>query len=175
MLEFSYDRAAVLRYAERWALARNPAYYDFDPLGGDCTSFVSQCLFAGAGVMNFSPENGWYYVNLSDRSPSWSGVEPLYRFLTSNRGPGPFGSPVAAESLLPGDIIQLGAPDGSFYHSLLVLEVSPPRIFVAAHTNNALWRPLDSYDFARLRGIHIDGVREQEKDRFESGLFLVYA
>ncbi len=160
MSEFFYDRAAALRYAERWALDRDPVFYDFDPLGGDCTSFVSQCIFAGAGVMNFSRERGWYYVNLNDRSPSWAGVEPLYRFLTLNRGPGPFGAPAAAVSLLPGDVIQLGAPDGSFYHSLLVMELSPPRIFVAAHTLDALWRPLDSYDFAQLRGIHIEGVCE---------------
>lgn len=158
MSHFSYDRSAALRYAERWALARNPAYYDFDPLGGDCTSFVSQCLLAGSGVMNFSRENGWYYVNLNDRSTSWTGVEPLYRFLTENRGPGPFGADAAPESLLPGDVIQLGAPDGGFYHSLLALEVSPPRIFVAAHTRDALWRPLDSYDFACLRGVHINGI-----------------
>lgn len=41
-----YDRFSAISYAKRWALARNPKYYNFDSIGGDCTSFVSQCLFA---------------------------------------------------------------------------------------------------------------------------------
>ena len=47
-----YDEAAAVAYARRWALLRNPAYLDFHGLGGDCTNFVSQCLYSGAGVMN---------------------------------------------------------------------------------------------------------------------------
>ena len=39
-----YDRQAAVRYASRWAYGRNPAYADFDALGGDCTNFASQCL-----------------------------------------------------------------------------------------------------------------------------------
>ena len=54
-----YDRGATTAYARRWALGRNPAYYDFTELGGDCTNFVSQCLFAGSGVMNLTPVTGW--------------------------------------------------------------------------------------------------------------------
>jgi hypothetical protein len=53
-----YDRAAAVAYARKWALSRNPAYYDYDPLGGDCTNFASQCVLAGGGVMNLSPRSG---------------------------------------------------------------------------------------------------------------------
>ena len=52
-----YRREPALRYAARWAMGRNPAYYDFTDLGGDCTNFVSQCLFAGGCRMNFTPES----------------------------------------------------------------------------------------------------------------------
>ena len=48
----SYDREAAVAYARRFALSRNPAYYDFSDLGGDCTNFASQCIYAGAGIMN---------------------------------------------------------------------------------------------------------------------------
>ncbi|MBR4879641.1 MAG: amidase domain-containing protein, partial [Clostridia bacterium] len=55
-----YNRLAAVRYARKWALSRNPMYYNFDETGGDCTNFASQCIYAGAGVMNFGPLYGWY-------------------------------------------------------------------------------------------------------------------
>lgn len=42
--------------------------------GGDCTNFVSQCIFAGSGIMNHNKRTGWYYINGNKKSPSWSGV-----------------------------------------------------------------------------------------------------
>ena len=38
-----YNRTAAVDYARKWALKRNPAYYNFDSVGGDCTNFASQC------------------------------------------------------------------------------------------------------------------------------------
>ena len=37
-----YDRRAAVLYAHRWAYGRNPAFYDYEGLGGDCTNFASQ-------------------------------------------------------------------------------------------------------------------------------------
>ena len=45
-----YDRKAAVLYAHQWAYGRNPAYYDYEELGGDCTNFASQCIFAGSGA-----------------------------------------------------------------------------------------------------------------------------
>lgn len=81
-----YDRTKAVAYAEQWAYSRNPAYYSFNAIGGDCTNFISQCIYAGSGVMNYSNTNGWYYRNVNDRSPSWTGVEFLYNFLVNNNG-----------------------------------------------------------------------------------------
>lgn len=103
----SYNRIYAINYAKKWALARNPKYYNFDPVGGDCTSFVSQCLFAGSKKMNYNHENGWYYNNGYDKSPSWSGVEFLYDFLTKNKGYGPRGKEVSQNKIEAGDIAQL--------------------------------------------------------------------
>lgn len=47
----AYDRAAAVAYAHRWAFRRNPAYYDYEKIGGDCTNYASQCLYAGSGIM----------------------------------------------------------------------------------------------------------------------------
>ena len=89
MREVQYDRQKVVQYAEKWAFLRNPKYYNFDPLGGDCTSFASQCLYAGSNTMNYTKDIGWYYINGNNKSPSWSGVEFLYKFLINNKSVGP--------------------------------------------------------------------------------------
>lgn len=158
MQENPYNRQAAVAYARRWALARNPAYYDFQNIGGDCTNFASQCIFAGAPVMNYTPVMGWYYRSLSDRTASWSGVEYLYSFLVANRSVGPYAHEVAQKDARPGDIVQLGTRSGNFYHSPVITAVSPT-ILVAAHTNDALDRPLSSYRYEVARFLHIDGVR----------------
>lgn len=158
-----YNREAAVDYARRWAFGRNPDYYDFSGIGGDCTNFTSQCIYAGAGVMNFTPTFGWYYKSLNDRSPSWTGVEYLYNFLTGNdKGVGPFAKEVPLNELEVGDIVQLGRSTGDFYHSPVVVAIRNGMIFVAAHSYDAYNRPLASYNYDRVRGIHILGVRNDK-------------
>lgn len=94
-----YNRTQAISYAEKWAFSRNPAYYNFDPIGGDCTNFISQCIYSGSNVMNFNNINGWYYKNGYNKSPSWSGVEFLYKFLTTNKSVGPFGLETEKENI----------------------------------------------------------------------------
>ena len=79
MLIHPYDRAAAVLYAHQWAYGRNPAFYDYENLGGDCTNFASQCIYAGSGIMNFTPTYGWYYIDANQKSPSWTGVPYLYK------------------------------------------------------------------------------------------------
>ena len=158
MREIAYNRIAAVLYARRWALSRNPAFYNFDDIGGDCTNFASQCIFAGSRIMNFTPVTGWYYRSLNDRAPAWTGVEYLYNFLINNRSVGPFARVVSKNEVSPGDIVQLGKYDGDFYHSPVITAVTPT-ILVAAHTFDAIDKPLSSYNFQVARFIHIDGVR----------------
>ena len=146
----NYDRAAAIAYARQWAHARNPAYYDFDALGGDCTNFISQCLYAGCGVMNRARDTGWYYSTIHDRSAAWSGVEYLYKFLTANTGQGPRATEMPLGYAQIGDVIQLSFDGTHFGHSLLVVETAP-EILIAAHTDDSLDRPLSTYNYARAR------------------------
>ena len=55
-----YNREQAIDYAKKWAYKRNPRYYNYDPLGGDCTNFISQCVYAGSKVMNYNKVYGWY-------------------------------------------------------------------------------------------------------------------
>ena len=140
-------------------MGRNPAYYDFSGVGGDCTNFASQCLFAGAGIMNFTPVTGWFYRTAADRTAAWTGVEYLYRFLVNNRSAGPSAREVSRDDVLPGDIVQLGDGSGEFYHCPVITAVDPV-ILVAAHSFDAVDRPLDTYIFERVRFLHITDVRK---------------
>ncbi len=153
-----YSPTAAVAYARKWALARNPVYYDFSQLGGDCTNFISQCIYAGSGIMNETPDVGWYYHSLSDRAPAWSGVKFLSEFLLQNRGVGPFGHIVPLSEAVVGDVVQLGRGDGVFYHTMILTSVSP-QLQICCHSFDALDRPLSAYRFHTARILHIDGVR----------------
>lgn len=166
-----YDRERAVAYAEKWAFSRNPLFYDFTGGGGNCTNFVSQCLLAGTCQMNFTDTFGWYYISVEDRSAAWTGVEFFYNFITGNAGPeevigeglGPFGREVGAGELELGDVIQLGREEGDFYHTLLVSGFSRRGYLVAAHSDNAFNRPLNTYNYRRIRYLHIDGFRTDKR------------
>lgn len=161
-----YDRQAAVEYAHRWAYGRNPAYYDFQNIGGDCTNFASQCLYAGTGIMNFTPVFGWYYRSVNDRSPSWTGVVYFYNFLTrAEESVGPVGREVPLADCLPGDFAQLNFTGELYGHTPIIVEMgSPPTLentLIAAHTNDADYRPLSSYSFQRIRFLHILGAFDE--------------
>lgn len=166
LIELPYMRERAVAYALRWALSRNPLFVDFAGIGGDCTNFVSQCILAGSCVINETPDFGWYYFSTTDRAPAWTGVDFFYDFMTGtpsfseqNGGEGPYASEVPLAQADVGDVIQLANEQGEFYHTLLVTGFDRGTPLVSAHTNDARNRPLDSYEYATLRCLHIEGVR----------------
>jgi len=159
-----YDRLAAVNYAHQWAFGRNPAFYDYEEIGGDCTNFASQCLYAGSGVMDYTPTFGWYYISANRKAPAWTGVMYLYNYLLRSRvSNGPMGWECALEELEPGDLVQLSFDGAVFQHTPVVVSVGEPRspdtVLLAAHSIDADDRPLSSYDYRRARYIHISGVR----------------
>ena len=153
-----YDRKKVYDYARKWAYARNPKYYNYDNVGGDCTNFVSQCIFAGIGQMNYNINNGWYYINGNNKSPSWTGVEFLYKFLILNNGVGPKGKISQIDQLEVGDVIQLSFNNNKFTHSLIVVQngTNIENTFIAAHTYDVFGKSVSEYyGVENYRYIHI--------------------
>ena len=138
LLPIPYNRMRAVDYAKKWALSRNPLFFDFSEFGGNCTNFVSQCIFAGAPVMNYTKTFGWYYISQNDRAPAWSGVDELYDFLTgkpdfiaNNGGYGPYASDAREAGRVDlGDIIQLAREDGTFYHSLIITPRMNHKVFI---------------------------------------------
>ena len=162
-----YRRLNAVLYAHHWAYGRNPRFYDYEELGGDCTNFASQCVYAGTGVMNYTPVYGWYYIDPDNKAPAWTGVEYFYSFLTR---PQISLGPVARETddlrlAQPGDVIQLRFSGPVFQHSPVVVQTSPDgsadKILLAAHSSDADWRPLSSYEYEAYRVLHILGFYDE--------------
>ena len=170
ILEKPYIRERAVEYARKYALTRNPLFPTFAGIGGNCTNFVSQCVLAGSCVMNFTPVFGWYYLSLNRRSASWTGVDFFYDFMTQNTEVGPYGSEIGLEDAKIGDVIQLSNGQ-NYYHSLIISEIADGEIYICANSNDALDRPLSSYEYSGLRVIHINGVRYDSRfiiDCFDS-------
>ena len=161
-----YRREEAAAYARYWAYGRNPDFYDYERIGGDCTNFASQCIYAGIGVMNYTPTFGWYYISADDKAPAWTGVVFLHNFLVR---PEPSPGPVCEvtqelEKAEPGDVIQLIFEGNVFQHSPVVINTdgsrNPSGIQVAAHSYEANCRPLSSYLYQQYRVLHILGYYE---------------
>lgn len=160
MSKLKYNREKVYEYAKKWAYLRNPSYYNYDKIGGDCTNFISQCIFTGCNQMNYNKNNGWYYIDGNNKSPSWTGVEFLYKFLISNKSNGPEGKETTIDNLDIGDIIQLNFNGEKFSHSLVVVQNSNSiyNTLVASHTFDAFGKSLAEYNYYTYRCIHIESL-----------------
>ena len=166
-----YNRARAVEYARAWALRRNPLFIDFTGIGGNCTNFVSQCVLAGSCTMNYTLDFGWYYISPDERAPAWSGVDFFYDFMTGessfaeqNGGIGPFARAVPREEVELGDVVQYANMAGDWYHTVIITGTDGDELLVSAQSNDALDRPLSSYNFAKARFLHIDGVRVELND-----------
>ena len=121
--------------------------------------------------MNRTPDFGWYYVSEEDRAPAWSSVEYFYDFMTGvpafaerNGGIGPFAIEVPRRNAVPGDVVQYADEEGDWYHTVIITGIDGEEILVSAQSNDALDRPISSYNFAAARFLHIEGVRVDLND-----------
>ena len=87
-----YDGVAASRYADAWALSRNPSFPDFSANGGggDCTNFVSQAMSAGGwvetGTSLQTDDTYWHFIHLGGSTGSytrtWSAADNQWRYQT---------------------------------------------------------------------------------------------
>lgn len=171
LVTMEYRRDRAVEYARRWALSRNPLFENFAGIGGDCTNFVSQSVYAGGCVMNYTPTYGWYYRTPTDRAPAWTGVEFFYNFFVSNEGLGPYATETDTSGVELGDVIQLADETGDYYHTLIITGFDGEDILVSAHSNDSLDRSLSTYMYNTARFLHIEGVRIEVPSRFAPNCF----
>ena len=163
-----FDVKNAIEYARRWALDRNPNYYDFEDIGGDCTNYISQILLAGGCKMDKSSViYGWYYNNANDKSPSWTGVEQLYDYLIREKEHGIIAHEIDLNEVETGDIAQISFNGKAFQHTPFIISVkrnsdnsvSYDHIKICAHSFDSENRAIDTYQWKKIRFIRIDGYR----------------
>lgn len=154
------DRDKMLRYMEQnWDKYPKP-WGNFEKMGGDCTNFVSQVLHAGGIPMVKQGTYPWYYYNLNDRAPAWTGVVPFYSFIMNNPPRGyKFELVDSFEKLEPGDIIQF-AFDGRSEFTHVAVVYNPKGYMglaptIAAHSISRFNEPIFAIAFTNFRLIHI--------------------
>lgn len=116
-----YNNTAAISYALQYAITPNSSYADFSGSGGDCTNFISQCLYAG-GIKQHTgtaySTTCWFYKTSTNRSATWTGANEFRTYVTGSSSKIDMTSS-SWSSVVPGDIIQL-VSSGSAYHSLFV-------------------------------------------------------
>lgn len=119
-------------YAEKFALSPNAKYKSFENIGGDCTNFISQILFAGGLKQN----NSWKPYTMP-----WIRVEDLYLYLTKNK----LATHLPKEnSLSRGCVIQFYTPEiGRYFHNgFITYELQNNDFLYCCHSYNKLNYPL---------------------------------
>ncbi len=145
-----FIKEKCLEYAFKWAYNYNTKYYDFSNLGGDCTNFISQCMFNGGFEMDYSLY-GWYYDTLNNRAPAWTGVNEFWNYAINNdKRVGVKLKEITLQEVELCDVIQLFNGE-RYYHNLLVTNLDNGIIKVTGHDNNVKNMPLRYYNYKSLR------------------------
>lgn len=125
-----YNISRAVNYALKYALEINPRFGNYEKWGGDCTNYVSQCLYAGD--IPFDNEGidvryKWYWYSESKRTPSWTAADSLKFYMGNNNANkegainlGLKASLITQDQLLRGDVVQLIDDKGWAYHSMIV-------------------------------------------------------
>ena len=161
----SYDRAAAVAYARRFANVDNNGI--FKSMGLDCTNFVSQCMWSGYGgtkgynlddtaalkarvAANYRQTSTWYGRNADSPYQYGSGafirVVDFWDYVTTNTGYGPRATGYNNNkvwtqlTVVPrtGDILQVySSSQGRYVHSVIVTQVKSTSLTV---NNKDMWR-----------------------------------
>ena len=161
----SYDRAAAVAYARRFAKVENNGI--FKSMGLDCTNFVSQCMWSGYGgtkgytlddtaalkarvAADYRQTSTWYGRNADSPYQYGSGafirVVDFWDYVTTNTGDGPRATGYNNNkvwtqlTVVPrtGDILQVYIPgQGRYAHSVIVTQVKSTSLTV---NNKDMWR-----------------------------------
>ena len=94
-----YSPANAVEYSEKWVYHSpssgvyesyyNPAWPNYNSVGGDCANYTSQCIYAGGMPMADGVQygtDGWFHYSSTNRSGSWTGAKQLRTYMMQKRG-----------------------------------------------------------------------------------------
>lgn len=162
-LATTYNRSAAVTYATTYVFSPNTSVWcDYSSSGGDCTNFVSQCLYAGGWSKfnngSFCSTGSWYHngagkcsntSTTKNYSCSWTQAADMKSLLSVSSRVVPASYP--ASSLEVGDIIQLKNSSGTAYHTMIVTTAgSIPKV---TYRNASGYSPQKNYSLSNFNGI----------------------
>lgn len=147
----TYSTADATDYALEYALTPNSAYADYSLMGGDCTNFISQCLYAGGKSMHYGTAydgNCWFYTTSTNRTSTWTGASQFRNYVLGQYSQLNM-SQSDWSSVWHGDIIQI-LESGVAKHSLIITGVAYSSygrsdLLVCAHSQNRKHVSLSQY------------------------------
>lgn len=120
-----YNREKAVTYAKKYALIpHSPPWGNYEKMGGDCTNFVSQCLFAGEipfDMQGKSDIEKWYWFSDKMRVPTWTSANAFKIYLRINKKGGIKASLSDFENMFIGDVVQLG-DEKETRHSMIIVD-----------------------------------------------------
>ncbi|MCM1186045.1 MAG: amidase domain-containing protein [Lachnoclostridium sp.] len=137
-----YSGSMGASYANKYANQRNTSFYLAN--GGDCTNFVSQCIWAAYGgwstsmsatamknhITNKVRMTSTWYAGSGGGSPAWENVDRLWDYAVGNSGNGPkargYNNGGYYTGILPidiavGDVLQKSKDGSDYTHSMYVI------------------------------------------------------
>ena len=123
---YGYNISKAVDYALKYALDMNPKFGNYEKWGGDCTNYISQCLYAGGIPFDWEGMDvryHWFWYSETKRTPSWTAANSLKFYMENNNkekeSQGLRAQLTSISNLLRGDVIQLIGEDLRAYHSMI--------------------------------------------------------
>ena len=161
-----YDRAAAYDYLMAYCDERNPAWYAYDEVGGNCMNFGSQVLLAGGIPEDEKGDEEWYWDGQNDLDLSWINVGRFYDYCRDNEG---FGLVADTEAGYytgeVGDVLIVGFA-GDHRHTTVISHVVKDEsgdtvdYLISCNTTNYRDFPASAYYYTFHRLVKIYGWNE---------------
>ena len=161
-----YDRAAAYDYLMAYCDERNPAWYAYDDVGGNCMNFGSQVLLAGGIPEDEKGDEEWYWDGQNDLDLSWINVGRFYDYCRKNEG---FGLVADTEAGYytgeVGDVLIVGF-NGDHRHTTIISDIVKDKAgntvdyLISCNTTNYRDFPASAYYYTFHRLVKIYGWNE---------------
>lgn len=161
-----YDRAAAYDYLMAYCDERNPAWYAYDEVGGNCMNFGSQVLLAGGIPEDEKGDEEWYWDGQNDLDLSWINVGRFYDYCRKNDG---FGLVADTEAGYytgeVGDVLIVGF-NGDHRHTTIISDIVKDKAgntvdyLISCNTTNYRDFPASAYYYTFHRLVKIFGWNE---------------
>lgn len=161
-----YDVDSAIAYLYEYCDERNPYWYAYDAVGGNCMNFGSQVLLAGGIPEDERGSAEWYWDGQYDLALSWINVGRFYEYCRDNSG---FGLVADTEAGYYtgeiGDVVIVGF-DEDHRHTTLISGIvrdgdgNVVDYLITCNTTNYRDFPVSAYYYTFHRLIKIFGWNE---------------